>query len=233
MLFTTISFWAIFIAFLLFFILFRKTTKLAMMLYVIAFSLAIYAYSTKELMLLLPCIGVFTWSMTEYMRKFSGKKRKYLLALIIITDLLPLLYFKYTVLLASLWQMIVSTNFSIPTILVPVGISFFTFQAISYAVDVYRENFTDKVSIIEFLFYLSFFPLIFAGPITRAEHFFTNFRVAPHKSPLPPIPSQMLYTGLWFFYASFFEAAYTDGRRTCAFHSENNRLGISVDIVVK
>ena len=53
--------------------------------------------------------------------------------------------------------------------LLPVGISFFTFQAISYTVDVYKGRYPKTAELIDYAFYLTFFPLLIAGPITRAE----------------------------------------------------------------
>ena len=104
-------------------------------------------------------------------------------------NLLLLAYFKYTYLLTrwfnSLfgtsfdvknlfadWSNRVSgTHFDISHIVLPVGISFFTFQAISYIVDVYRQKSPVVKNILDFGFYLSFFPQLVAGPIVRAAEF--------------------------------------------------------------
>ncbi len=63
------------------------------------------------------------------------------------------------------------SNFDTGTILLPVGISFYTFQTISYTVDVYREKIPPVKNIIDFGFYVSFFPQLVAGPIVRASEF--------------------------------------------------------------
>lgn len=63
------------------------------------------------------------------------------------------------------------TSFSIDKIILPVGISFYTFQTISYAIDVYRGRLEPVKSIIDFGFYVSFFPQLVAGPIVRAAEF--------------------------------------------------------------
>lgn len=200
MLFTSIFFWIIFIAFLMLFPLFRELSPEAMMLYVVAFSLAVFMKGSGWLVVVLLGVSVFTWAVARYMNDQQGKKRQLMLSLIIIADLLPLLYYKYSVAGANLWSAMVGTNFSLEVIAVPAGISFFTFQAISYAVDVYRKRFQQRLSYLEFLFYLSFFPIVFAGPITRAEVFFANFKRKGKgkKSPLQPIPTALLYAGLWF-----------------------------------
>ncbi len=62
-------------------------------------------------------------------------------------------------------------HFSVDVILLPVGISFFTFQAISYVVDVYRGEIAPVRNILDFGFYISFFPGLVAGPIVRASQF--------------------------------------------------------------
>lgn len=199
MLFTTIQFWALFIVFLLFFVLIRQYSKWGMMLYVTAFSLVFYALSSHWLMVFLPAVAVFTWITARWMRQLQGRARLEFMWMIVIIDLIPLLVFKYTNFVLDIWNAIVQSNFSFESLAVPVGISFFTFQAISYVVDVYKGKFTDRVSLLEFLFYLTFFPLIFAGPITRAETFFSHFRTSQEQSPgrLRPVGSRLLYTGLW------------------------------------
>lgn len=197
--FTTIGFWAIFIVFFTIYVLLRHASKWGMMLYTVLFSLGIYAYSSHLLMLTLPAVALFTWLSARRMQRLEGPKRKQLMGLTVVVILLPLLVLKYTGFFLSIWGQLVQTNFSFSALAVPAGISFFTFQAISYVVDVYKGRFTDRVSMLEFFFYLTFFPLIFAGPITRAEHFFTHFRPAAfyRRGRVRPISSGLLYMGLW------------------------------------
>jgi alginate O-acetyltransferase complex protein AlgI len=64
-----------------------------------------------------------------------------------------------------------NTQFSVDDIVLPVGISFFTFQTISYTMDVYRRQVAPVRNIIDFGFYVSFFPQLVAGPIVRAREF--------------------------------------------------------------
>jgi len=66
---------------------------------------------------------------------------------------------------------LVSSPFSVDKIILPVGISFYTFQTISYTVDIYRRKVAPLKSILDFGFYVSFFPQLVAGPIVRAEEF--------------------------------------------------------------
>ncbi|MEY2963041.1 MAG: hypothetical protein RL754_302 [Bacteroidota bacterium] len=116
-------------------------------------------------------------------------KRKVLLVTSVVVNLFVLGYFKYAYFVAdfirdltgyevvvvnqfALWtNQIVGTNFIWERILLPVGISFFTFQTISYSVDIYRGHIKPVKNIGDFGFYVSFFPQLVAGPIVRASEF--------------------------------------------------------------
>lgn len=187
----TIQLWAVFIAFLFLYALLRKTKRWLLILYVTLASLAVFYLSNRWLMLLLPATAIVSWTLTEWMSRQEGTKRKALLALIVVLDLLPLLFFKYVHPFSELLSQMLATNFSLPSIILPIGISFYTFQAISYSADVYRRDFCLKVSFLEYLFYLSFFPLLLAGPITRAKTFFPQIRRESVVS------ERLLYMGLW------------------------------------
>jgi D-alanyl-lipoteichoic acid acyltransferase DltB (MBOAT superfamily) len=112
------------------------------------------------------------------------------LALSVIVNLSTLCYFKYAYFLTDVindltclefrvfdvfsWvgnQITGDNRFSVDTILLPVGISFYTFQAISYIMDVYRKRIAPVRNIFDFGFYVSFFPQLVAGPIVRANEF--------------------------------------------------------------
>lgn len=116
-------------------------------------------------------------------------QRVMLLLLSLITNLTVLGYFKYTYFIADCYSAIshqqvdvidyfasfinriFDTSFAIEYITLPVGISFFTFQTISYTIDVYRKELKPVRNIIDFGFYVSFFPQLIAGPIVRAKTF--------------------------------------------------------------
>jgi D-alanyl-lipoteichoic acid acyltransferase DltB (MBOAT superfamily) len=119
----------------------------------------------------------------------TKKAGKLLLATSIVINLLVLAYFKYAYFITDLFQGLtgvetqtvnifssllnrtVGTNYDIHTIILPVGVSFYTFQTISYTIDVYRKHVKPVRSIIDFGFYVSFFPQLVAGPIVRAAEF--------------------------------------------------------------
>ena len=68
-------------------------------------------------------------------------------------------------------NLIFESGFRVDSILLPVGISFFTFQTMSYSIDVYKGDVKPVNNIIDFGFYVSFFPQLVAGPIVRAADF--------------------------------------------------------------
>lgn len=191
MLFTTIPFWATFIGFILVYALLRKYTRLGMMIYVVAFSLFFFYLANQWLMLVLPLTAIASWLFTRHMSAVEGRERKVWVTMIILLNLVPLIYYKYTNFSIEVINDMLNTNFSLRSIALPIGISFYTFQAISHTVDVYRRKFTTQVTLIEYLFYLSFFPLLLAGPITRAETFFPQIRRRG------AVPERLLYTGVW------------------------------------
>ena len=129
--------------------------------------------------------------------------RKFFVLLSIVSNLGLLAYFKYTGfiistindlfgtqlrvydLLSSFSNSILGTSFDVSYIILPVGISFFTFQSLSYTIDVYRKKMEPVRNIIDFGFYVSFFPHLVAGPIVRASVFipqiYQEFRLSKHE----------------------------------------------------
>ena len=115
--------------------------------------------------------------------------RRLLLALSVLSNLGVLFFFKYAYFAADVWNDLtglawnptpfwagwsnasLGTDFVEDVILLPVGISFYTFQCLSYTVDVYRRNLKPVARFTDFAFYVSFFPQLVAGPIVRASDF--------------------------------------------------------------
>jgi D-alanyl-lipoteichoic acid acyltransferase DltB (MBOAT superfamily) len=110
----------------------------------------------------------------------DGKYRKVWLAVGLSTSLLPLLYYKYGNFLldtVSDAATLFGTSLNTPelAVILPVGISFFTFQAMSYTIDIYRKNSVPEPSPVKFLTFVAFFPQLVAGPIERSNHIIPQF----------------------------------------------------------
>ncbi len=109
------------------------------------------------------------------------KKRKFLLTISILSNLGILGFFKYCNFFASNLHHLAallgfSLNVHVLNIILPVGISFYTFQAMSYTIDVYRKQVLPSRNFFEFALFITFFPQLEAGPIERAAHMLPQFR---------------------------------------------------------
>jgi len=98
-------------------------------------------------------------------------KRKAFLILSLVANLGILGYFKYTNFFITNVNMLFSTGYPLQDIFLPVGVSFFTFQSMSYTIDIYRRQLKPEKNFTDFLFFVSFFPQLVAGPIVRASDF--------------------------------------------------------------
>lgn len=103
------------------------------------------------------------------------RNRKTILTIGIVCSLLPLAFFKYTYFFLNDVLMIEGKIFG--EIILPVGISFFTFQALSYTIDIYRGKETKCPRFIDFALFVSFFPCVLSGPIERARNLMPQFMV--------------------------------------------------------
>ena len=109
-------------------------------------------------------------------RQQDKRKKKLLLALSIIVNLGLLFYFKYTNFFLSFCNQFLATHINPLNILLPVGISFYTFENLSYTIDVYRGEFEPEKKFINYIVFLSFFPKLVMGPIVRARDFLPQLR---------------------------------------------------------
>lgn len=97
----------------------------------------------------------------------AGRARKWLLVLTVVLDLGLLGVFKYTGFIVRTINQAAGTAIPVPDITLPIGISFFTFQVLSYVIDVYRDPGMVQKSFWKLLLYVSFFPQLIAGPIVK------------------------------------------------------------------
>ena len=150
--------------------------------------------------------------------KEKGGVAKTLVFLSLLLDLGLLVFFKYTNFLGeSICTLLENCGVHVPSyitgsylqgvvwqprdIFLPVGISFFTFQSLSYTIDVYRGNIKPLNRLLDYAFYVSFFPQLVAGPIVRARDFIPQIR-----RPLI-VTEQMFGTGVFLIIAGLFKKA--------------------------
>ncbi len=175
LLFTQIHFWVFFL--LVFagfsFIITRRWRLTARNAYLFAVSLLFYYKTSGIFVLLLVFSTLLGWLLGIGMdRSPSQPKRKTMMITGVAINLLVLCYFKYAYFFTDIFNASFGTDLHITTkILLPVGISFYTFQNISYIVDVYKRKIPHVSNILDFGFYTSFFPQLVAGPILRADQF--------------------------------------------------------------
>jgi D-alanyl-lipoteichoic acid acyltransferase DltB (MBOAT superfamily) len=168
--FTEYSFLMCFAFFLLGYA-FLYNKKLLKTFYLIGFSLFFYYKSSGPFLLLFIGIIICDYFLAHLINKFNGYKRKLLLILTLAYSLSFLLYFKYANFIIGNLNVFFNTQFSEHSLFLPIGISFYTFQSISYLVDVYRREIPPSNRISDYGFYMTFFPHLVAGPIVRAKDF--------------------------------------------------------------
>ena len=156
----------LFAGFLAGYVALRRTTTLRI-LYVIAFSIYFYYKSSGIYFLLLVFVSVCDYIIAHAIARTADKRgRKQLVALSVVINLGMLAYFKYTDFFISAFASATGLSLKLLNIALPVGISFYTFQIISYNIDVYRGEKAQKI-IINLAAYVTMFPQLIAGPIVR------------------------------------------------------------------
>lgn len=134
----------------------------------LVFSLIFYAWGEPKflpVMILLVTLDYIFAFLIDNTDK-TGLRKLYM-AGTVITNLGLLGYYKYTMFVLENINTVFGTNIAIPNIVLPIGISFFTFQAMSYVIDVYRKNVAAQKNPFYVLLYVSLFPQLVAGPIVR------------------------------------------------------------------
>ena len=131
-------------------------------------SLIFYAWEEPVLVLLMIFSIVFNWIIGRIINNTTGKIKTLALTGGIVCNLGLLGYYKYSLFFLTLINHLLGENlFSIPDISLPIGISFFTFQAISYIADVYKGEAEASSKLVNTALYISFFPQLIAGPIVK------------------------------------------------------------------
>lgn len=131
-------------------------------------SLLFYAWGEPVYVGLLILSAVVNYTAGRLIEKFRGRGgAKASLAAAVVLNLGVLVFFKYTGFLVENLNALTGLNLTAPAVTMPIGISFYTFQALSYVVDVYREKTAVQKSFPNFLLFISLFPQLIAGPIVR------------------------------------------------------------------
>ena len=176
-------------------------------LFVTLFSYYFYYKSSGHYFFLLALVTTTDYFIAEAIGRMktgsngSVPKMKLLLFLSLFIDLGLLAYFKYTNFFAGMLAAMIGHNFQPWDIFLPVGISFFTFQSMSYVIDVYRGDIRPLGSLMDYAFYVSFFPQLVAGPIVRATDF------APQIRKPVVITREMFAQGVYFILIGLFKKA--------------------------
>jgi alginate O-acetyltransferase complex protein AlgI len=171
LLFNSGLFLGFFLVFYFVYILTRKTHHFRIT-YVVLFSLFFYYKSSGLFFLLIIFSSILDFVIGKliYEEQKHGY-RKFYLVVSLVTNLGLLGYFKYTNFFIDNWNILTNGRINFQEIILPVGISFYTFQTLSYTIDIYRRQLQPTRSFMDFLFYVSYFPQLVAGPIVRASDF--------------------------------------------------------------
>ncbi len=138
--------------------------------YLLAFSLFFFYKTSGIFWLLLLGTALVNYIIGNLIYKHRQEAKSYLI-LSIIWNLGTLSYFKYTNYLIESFNFVSGSEILPLNIIFPAGISFFTFQTMSYTIDIYRKKLKPIKSFFDFAFFVSFFPQLVAGPIVRAADF--------------------------------------------------------------
>ena len=182
LLFTQWEFWVFFAAVYILFTLImeigkdpRSRIRLHLRnVFLMAASAFFYYKTSGWFLLLLVFLTLSNWLMARAVHAADGRKmlRRLCLWACVLVDIGLLGFFKYAYFGADVVNLLFGTHLTITEkILLPVGISFYTFQVISYIADVYHRRIEPVGNLLDFAFYVSFFPQLVAGPIVRASEF--------------------------------------------------------------
>jgi alginate O-acetyltransferase complex protein AlgI len=141
------------------------------------FSLYFFYKASGSFVLIVILSAFFNYGISNLIFKSKKKiSKKFLLFLSVVFNLGLLFYFKYTNFFMELLANFSTLKFDAIHILLPIGISFFTFENLSYTIDVYRGEIEPEKKIVNYLLFLSFFPKLVMGPIVRAKDFIPQLK---------------------------------------------------------
>ncbi len=165
MVFSSIPFLFFFLPILLFLYWILKGNAARNTLLLLA-SLLFYAWGEPVYILLLIISVLCNWLLSLAMVRFS-QKEKFFLAIAVLLNISLLVLYKYSGFLVETVNVVLNLSLPVPQIRLPIGISFFSFQALSYVIDVYYDRKNVQKNFFRLLLYISFFPQLIAGPIVK------------------------------------------------------------------
>src|SRR5688572_22406079 len=181
MLFNSVEFFILLpVVFVLYWFVFRNNLRTQNILIVVS-SLVFYGWWDLRFLALLMFSCLIDFSLGIFLGKISHPdKRKTLIIISLLVNLGLLGFFKYYNFFVESFIDAYTffgqpVSFQSLNIILPVGISFYTFQSLSYTIDVYRNKLEPTRDIISFVAFVSFFPQLVAGPIERATHLLPQF----------------------------------------------------------
>ena len=197
LLFNTGLFLVLFAAFLCIYRALRANAVLKKV-FVILFSVYFYYKSSAECCFILLGVCVSDYLLGLWMGATKNNAmRRGIVALNVAANVGMLVYFKYTNLLLDSLSGLTGGHFDALDIILPAGISFFTFRSISYIVDLYRRQMAPERNLLDYIFFLTFFPPLLAGPVVRAKDMLPQVKA---NSPATPEMTAeglfMIMTGL-------------------------------------
>lgn len=191
----------LFAAFLFVYVLLSHTDR-PKLTFVTLFSLYFYYKSSGVYFVLLLFATVIDFTLAKMIYASTDRwRRKFYIVLTLVVNLGMLGYFKYTNFLLGSFFSLTASEFQPLDIFLPVGVSFFTFQSLSYTLDVYRGNLKPVDNILDYAFFVSFFPQLVAGPIVRASDFLPQV----HKPTF--VTSEMFGRGVFLIGCGLFKKA--------------------------
>ncbi len=131
-------------------------------LVLLCFSILFYAWGEPVYLLLMATSILFNWCISQ-----AGRGNRLMLVTAVLFNISFLFFFKYAGFAVDIINTLAGTGFTVPRLALPIGISFYTFQALSYVIDVYRGDVPPQKNLLHLALYISLFPQLIAGPIVR------------------------------------------------------------------
>ena len=188
--------------FMAFIILYRMLYRhnVGRMIFVTLFSLYFYYKSSGIYVLCLLLVATSDYLIGRILGNTrNNTARRWCVATSAIINMGMLCYFKYTILIVDTINTFITRPIELWDIALPIGISFFTFRSLSYIIDIYRGKIEPTTNLLEYLFFLSFFPPLVAGPVVRATELLPQIRRRPEVS------SEMFAEGLFLIMTGVFK----------------------------